>query len=277
MLLLAAMLVGIAWATVQNITTDESLPKPQAGGIVGTITPAERIQSLELINRATGETWEPDTFDEETGEFSFDELPGDATYDLEILTTDGAEFCGIDLSYVDSELMHLAQERRKAMDVELPTSEPFTMDDAELIAAAIAGDESFTDHSRYLYLEGQGDYATVLVELLRDTPFHDAADDVVIWRVELWYFQRINGAWGREQAFNRVVDRRRLTQEQWNALVVSYLPELSVTLDRDGESPEVRFELPETVDPETGRVGPQTDLAAPAGPIFSGIPSDRTD
>jgi hypothetical protein len=268
-------MTGVVWAAIEALTPDDALPQAESGDISGTITPADRVEAISMVNRDTGDTYGAATFDNDTGAFTFESLPGDANYDLKLLTTDAMHFEGIDLSFVDAPLIRMADARYDALNVTPPATEPVTHADVDLITRTIINDDSFVDHARCIYLRADtAGQVTALVELIRDTPFHADGDTDIIRRVELWYFEKIDGSWRRADDFNRMVDRRQLTQEEWKALEVSYLPAMSVTIDREGESEAMTIDLPATIAPQTGRVGESPTADDTTSPILIGVPAE---
>jgi len=257
-LLLSAVAVVIAQV---DISEDPPLPKPENGDVSGVVTPAEQVESLKLVSRATGEEYEAKSFDAETGKVVFEYLPGDAVYDVCIATTDGRAVEGIDLSFVDARLIRLAEQRRAELGVEATPRRNFTADDAEDIMRFVDDLEDFMDLRRVLYIAGWGGRATALVELMRIRDFH-ADDGEVIWRIELWYFVYHSNGWQRVANQNRVLRRVRTTPDEWAKIAVEYRPQLSVTIDEQGACEPVNFEIPSEIDPSRGRpagTNPQLD------------------
>ena len=116
------------------------------------------------------------------------------------------------------------------------------------------------DTNRLLYLHGDGETATALVELMRTKDFH-AGTGQLIWRVELWYFRKAGGGWERIPNVERVLRRKRCSPDDLKAVSVAYYPELSVYVDRQGKSDPVAFTLPAKEDPSRGRpAGSETKL-----------------
>ena len=120
------------------------------------------------------------------------------------------------------------------------------------------------DIRRTLYVQGHGDRATALVELLRTKEYHSAKPGELIWRVELWYFQYSHGSWERITETDRVLRRERLPFEKWKALDVEYYPALSAYVDAAGFAKAVDFTIPDKPDPSRGRPkNTQPELATP--------------
>ncbi|MCY2952297.1 MAG: hypothetical protein NTU53_10010 [Planctomycetota bacterium] len=60
-----------------------------------------------------------------------------------------------------------------------------------------------------LLLAGNHDRVVILAELIRDTDFHSAVGNEIIWRIELWYFKNQHGGWERVTQSNKVLRRER--------------------------------------------------------------------
>jgi len=260
---IAAMSMLLAAAVAQDtqpaaddaeiVVEDEPIvDPPQPGGASGTISPAALVQSITLIDRAADETHEPAEFDAATGAFAFDNLPGDAAYDLIIQTTDERTFEGVDLSFADSRLLRLAEARREELGVPAEEARPFSEADATSLTAFVGNMIGFMDVRRVLYIRGHGRRATMLLELLRTERFH-ADNGHVIWRVELWYFEHAGGTWQAVTGQARVVRRFRGTPDAWRRLAVEFRPDLSVVVDAEGQCEPVAFEIPEGISPSRGR------------------------
>ncbi len=253
-----AVAMFIFSTTAVELVDDPPLVEPRCEGVItGRLINAKVVQ-LHAVRRSTKEKYTSQSFDPQTGEFAFAPLPADATYDLVAVLEDGRIIEGIDLEFVDERLNALASLRREYLGMTPEPRQTFTTLDSNAIKAFIAQIEDFMDIRRALYIRGIGDKATVLVELLRVRSFYASESDEVIWRVELWYFQRRNGLWERVPNAQRVLERQRTTTDQWKKIHHEYYPELSVRLERNKESIYVEFTIPPTGDASRGRI-PGTD------------------
>jgi hypothetical protein len=247
-------------AKARSVDADEPVvEKARSAHLTGWITSPERVKSIEAVCRATGKAYEG-AVKEQPGRFLFPEVPGDAVYDIRIRTPDGLRFEGVDLSFIDADLLRLARLRRKELG--LPAEEPEELADADeaAILKYVAEQEDFLDTRRVLALRGDGRRATVLVELLRTRPFvlpsgKSPGRDVRIWRVDLWYFEKTGGGWRRLPETAQTVDRRVCTMEELKTTAVEYRPDWSVYVGRNGQIREVKLTVPEAVDDSLGRHG----------------------
>jgi hypothetical protein len=248
-----------------NLAEDPPLvPPPRKGSLSGAIRPPAQVARLQVVSRATKQTYSPAQFDKAAGKFLFQDLPGDATYDLVLTTADGRTIEGIDLDMPDARLARLAEVRRKDLGLPPPPAHAFSADDANEILQYVAKMEDFMDLRRTLYLRGSGARATALVELLRTKEYHSAKPGELIWRVELWYFQFSSGSWERIGETERVLRRERLPHEKWKDLHVEYYPQLSAHVDASGFAKAVDFAIPDKPDPSRGRPkNTQPELSTP--------------
>jgi len=266
------MVFGVQFALPELREDPPSAHRPSPGGITGKII-ASRGQTIALVQaicRENGKVYSPSTWDIESDRFAFDDLPGDANYDIRLVTASGRRMEGIDLSFVDARLLAMANQRRKDLALPIETHASFTRTDTQHITEYVRRMKGFADFRRIIYIHGHGRRATVLVELIRDRRFHSRKDGELIWRMELWYFERRRGGWTRLDNVERVIERRRLSAEDWRKLHIEYLPELTVHVDAAGASKPVHFRVPEKADPTRGRV-PASKLAPVTAPHILGL------
>jgi len=133
-------------------------------------------------------------YDKATGRFRIEGLPP-GIYDLRLVMTDG---------HVDGVDMRLTDD----------TKEPFTEDDERAIRDFIANyPDSFNDIHRPVLLRGNGRQAKVLVECIRARQFHSGNPGEIIWRVEVWRFEKHTGAWVRSRRGAETVARLRVVPD----------------------------------------------------------------
>jgi len=233
-----------------------SLPRPDVGRLVGRIIApkGQRIVAIKALCREEGKDYRPSSWDARSGRFVFEKLPGDACYDIQLVTDSGRRLEGINLDYVDARLLRIADKRREQLGLPPEAGHKFTQADARELAKYVEDMKDFMDVRRVLYIRGHGRRATLLVELVRTRRFHARSNAEVIWRIELWYFERGRAGWRRVGGVERVVERRRLSAEQWSKLHVEYFPELTARLDATGTAQPLQFRVPVKADPSRGRV-----------------------
>lgn len=232
----------------------------KTGKITGTIAPADKVAKIEAVARQKKRTYPVQAFDKKTGRFAFADLPGDATYDIRVVTTDGRTLEGIDLSFLDARLIRLAAARRKQLGLPPERKHPFTLRDVQELTKWVEDWEDFLEQRRILYIQGHGTRATLLVELMRTREFYSSAG-ALVWRVELWYMKNEFGGWDRIANSELVLHRRRIQPAEWRKINLQYYPELSVYLSPAGESKPLHYRLPAKSDLSRGRL-PNTNPVA---------------
>jgi hypothetical protein len=250
---LLPVVAGVCLAAAEVAEDAPPAGAPKTGEVAGTIAPAAKVAAVSAVSRVTGEVYPPADWDKPTGRFVFRRLGGDARYDIRIRTTDGRDIEGIDLDFVEGRLLRLAELRRRELGLPGEPNEPFTKSDADAILRYVDEMADFMNIRRVLYVAGQGGRATMLVELMRTEAFHAQAAEEVIWRVEMWYFERSAGGWERVANQERVLRRERLSLAAWREIDVAYYPELSAYISPEGKSQEIKFDIPDKPDPSRGR------------------------
>ena len=244
---LAACLGGV------KLTEDPPPVRPATSGDVsGAIKPASGVESLSAVSRVTGKTYPPAEFNKAAGTFLFKSLPGAATYDIVVKTADGRSIEGIDLDFVDQEMLQQAQERRKELKLPPERQKAFDAADVAELLKYVKDLQDFCDIRRAIYIAGHGRRATMLVELMAEH-FYDQKPGELIWRVELWYFEYQFGGWERVANQERVLQRQRMQKGAWQQIDVEYYPQLSVHVPRDGKAPGINFTIPDKPDISCGR------------------------
>lgn len=238
---------------VKLVEDDPPVARPVPGGITGKVDVPREIVELGAVSRVTGKSYEPVSCNARTGEFKFQDLPGDATYDLRIKLDGGRVVEGIDLEFVDARMLRLAALRRKQLGLPPERRHKFSMDDVAALEKYVRDMDDFMEGRRVLYIRGHGRRATMLVELMRTRDFH-AAKGNIIWRVELWYFVSQFGGWERQGNLERLLRRVKTTPPEWRKVHVEYYPRLSAYVGPKGKSAPVSFKLPAKADPSRGRV-----------------------
>ena len=270
---IAALTAALVAAADPEVREDPPVARaPSSGRVRGVLKPASRVEKLSAVCRATGETYRPTEFDRETGSFVFTGLPGDAAYDVRILTRDDRRIEGVDLSWHEARMLRLAELRRKQLGLpaERGAGRDFTRDDADELLQYVRDLRDFANVRRALYLRGDGLRATMLVEVMRTTPFHAQRGDEIIWRTELWYFRYRYGGWERVPNVERVLERERISVRQWREITLLYDPALTAYVNEDGHADRLKYRIPGKADPRRGRIAgtkPEQDTR----PIIFGL------
>ncbi|MGB2820436.1 MAG: hypothetical protein WBF17_05610 [Phycisphaerae bacterium] len=268
--MLPLMLVGSAGPARVELKDDPPpVAAPKSGDISGTIQPAGKVARIEAVSRSTLKTYAPESFEKTTGRFRFAGLPGDADYDVRVVTTEGRTIEGIDLAWIEARMVRLAARRRKDLHLPPERKHAFSMDDVNELMKWVEDWKDFMELKRVLYVQGHGQRATMLVELMRTREFHASAG-AVVWRMELWYMKNEFGGWDRLANAERVLHRRRITPGEWRKIDLQYFPGLSAHIDADGKSEPLHYKLPEKGDLSRGRLA-NTDPNAKTMPHVRGL------
>ncbi len=263
-------LIGVSVSAVKIREDPPVASRPASGDVTGRITPSAKVAEIYAVSRATSKRYKPSRFDKKSGKFRFKNLPGDATYDVGIITADGRRIEGIDLSRHEARMLRLAAIRRKQLKLPAERKRKFTNEDADALLKYVKDLKDFCDVRRVLYIKGDGLRATMLVEVMRVKPFHAQRGDEVVWRMELWYFRYRYGGWERLGNVERVLQRRRIQAAEWKAITLVYYPGLSAYVDEKGKSRPVKFAIPERLDGTRGRLA-GTNPVQETKPVIIGL------
>jgi hypothetical protein len=211
-----------------------SLKAPAAdaagGSITGVIDPsAGEPKSVAAINRADGKRL-PGKLDAATGRFEVPGLALDIAYDLVIDFAD-ARLEGINLNVPRSDYVE---------------EQPLAEEDIATIRDKAKRMNKFEDVVEIMTIQGNIQHAAVLLNKLRTRPFFGSQPGEVIWRAELWHFDRPEETWVKVQEELAVVlYRQRIQSSEYEAK--------SHTFDQSLGGVELTSEQA-TVD--LGRIGP---------------------
>ncbi|MBT3201936.1 MAG: rhodanese-like domain-containing protein [Phycisphaerales bacterium] len=275
--MLIVLTAGACCGAVKLVDDQPTVKPPKSGTIAGTISSKTEILSLHAVSRVTKKKYQPESFSKTRGKlkkFKFANLPGDADYDICLRLADGREIEGIDLSFVDSRLLKLADERRKQLGMPPERQKKFAQADADALVGYVRAMRDFMEDRRVICIKGHGRRATMLVELLRLRSFVAASGAArpgkIIWRVELWYFHEQRGGWRRVPNQERLLRHMEDTPKIWSKTHIEYYPKLSVHIDASGKAGDLNFTVPEKSDPTRGR-GAGTDPKMKTKPRILGL------
>lgn len=183
----------------------------QEGTILAVVTPADQVRSVCAVDRQGGQRF-AGSVDPASGRLIIGGLPVDAAYD-----------CVID--YLDA-TSGLAS-RLEGVSMKVPRSDyieeqPLSAEDVATIQGKIRKMNQFEDVVEILAIDGNIQHAAVVVNKLRTRPFYASKPGEVIWRLELWHYERPEDTWlkvqdemflvlYRERIQRRVYDEKSLT------------------------------------------------------------------
>jgi hypothetical protein len=202
------------------------------GEISGRVTGAY-VKAATAIRRDTRRRY-PGTVDRQANEFAIEGLPLDAAYDVILDFDGGPRLEGIDLTV-------------PASDYE--EEQPLTDEDIETITQKVRGLNKFEDVVDILAIRGNIQHAAVLLNKLRTRPFYNSKPGEVVWRAELWHFERPDETWVKvQEELFVVLYRERLPEKSYRAKSVTFDDRLG-GLRPTGEMP--RIDLGSIEPPET--------------------------
>ena len=191
----------------------------QTGVISGNASPADEVTAVTAIDRTSGKRFVGKV--DRDGHFQIEQLPLNATYDC-IVDYGGARLEGINLRVPPSDNEE---------------EQPLTDDDRAIIKQEIAALNKFEDIVEVLAIEGNIQHAAVLVHKLRTKPFVNSKPGEVVWRAELWHFERPDETWLKVQDELFVtLYRERLQRAEFEKKLVAFTAALG-GISLSAESP----------------------------------------
>jgi hypothetical protein len=169
----------------------------ETGTITGTVDKADQVTAVIAIDRDNDNKKFPGKVDAKTGRFTLEGLPLDAVYDV-ILDHGGARLEGVNLK-----VPHSDYEKEQ----------PLSKDDIEEIKKVARLLNQFEDTIDIMTVTGNIQHAAVLLNKRRTKPFYGAQPGEMIWRLELWHFEKPDETWIKDQEELGVVFYRERIQK----------------------------------------------------------------
>jgi hypothetical protein len=183
----------------------------RAGSITGAVDRADAVAAVQAINRETRKVF-PGRCDAATGRFAVDSLPLGAEYDLAIDYA-GARLEGVNLAVPPAE--------------EAEDRQPMTEDDRKVVTAKVCGMNTFEDVVEILAMTGTVRQAAILLNKQRTKPFYGSKPGEMIWRAEIWHFEKPEETWAKRQDEQFVLlYRERLPRAEYARKTVTFDPAL---------------------------------------------------
>jgi hypothetical protein len=183
----------------------------EMGTITGSVDEPARVAAVAAVDRGTDRRF-PGQVDPASGRFTIGGLPRGARYDCQIDTTGGARLEGIELGVPPSDFVE---------EQPLPDEEIATLREQ---ARAL---NQFEDVVTVLAVTGNVQHAAVLLNKLRTRPFVNAKPGEVVWRAELWHFERPDETWVKvqDESFG-VLYRERIPKTEYDRKSITFDPAL---------------------------------------------------
>jgi len=207
---------------------------PQTGIISGTLQNAQAVESVVALNRGTRRSF-TGAVDRDSGKFTIADLPLGARYDL-IFTFPHARVEGINLSVPRSDYEE---------------EQPLSPEDIQTIRAKVRRMNKFEDVVEIKTIQGNIQHAAILINKLRTRPFFGSKPGEVIWRAELWHFERPEDTWLKVQdELFIVLHRERINKTEYDKKSLTFDPALGgIPLSKQ----QPRFDLKTVQPPLAGR------------------------
>lgn len=199
------VLLIAAWLVVSPARAAEK------GSISGTVDRPELVTAVFAKDRTSDEKDKvyPGKVDPKTGRFKIDGLPLEASYDC-LIDFAGTRLEGINLKVPASDF-----EEEQAL----------TKEDIEVLKKTSLAQNKFEDKIEFLSITGNVQHAAVLLNKLRTKPFYESKPGEVIWRLELWHFEKPDETWVKDQDELFIVFyRERLQQADFDKKALTLDP-----------------------------------------------------
>ncbi len=127
-----------------------------------------------------------------TGAFRIPGIPPGHSYDLIVFAGSG-RWEGVDMRYYRP----------------VQPGPPMTRSDLKQIVTFIEKIPRFTNYNRPLWIAGDHNHATLVVEQIRSHRFYSGHRGSIIFRVAVWYFERYYAGWQKVSNLGKVMTRWR--------------------------------------------------------------------
>lgn len=178
-----------------------------AGSITGAIPPGKTLSKATAVNRQSEKQY-PGTVIGATGKFVIDDLPP-GTYDC---------------------LLDFGDARLEGLNFQVPPSDyeeeqPLSDEDRAVIKAKVLSMNKFEDQIEVMAIQGNIQHAVILLNKLRTKEFYAAKPGEIIWRAELWHFERPEETWLKVQdEMFIVLYRQRIQRSEYDRKSVTFDP-----------------------------------------------------
>jgi hypothetical protein len=181
------------------------------GTITGTFDKPASVTKLTAYDRAADKHY-PGEVDAKTGRFAIKDLPLEATYDL-VVDAGDATLEGVNLNVPHSDF-----------EVE----QPMTREDVKAVTEAVKSLNQFENNVDVMKVVGNVQHAAVLLNKTRTTPFVNQVPGEIIWRVEVWQFEKPDETWIKDQGGDlfTVLHRERIQKAEFDKKSLTLDPAL---------------------------------------------------
>lgn len=183
-----------------------------SGSITGTLTDGRGVTGVTAVDRSEDKDRHfKGTVDPKSGKFTIAGLPLGATYDL-VIDVGAARLEGVNLKVPPSDY-----------EEEMP----LTKADVAAIHKICQALNKFENEIDVLTVAGNCQHAAAVLNKRRTTPFYDSKPGEVIWRLELWHFDKPEDDWIKSQEYLGIIHyRERLQKSAYDAKSLTLDPAL---------------------------------------------------
>ena len=152
--------------------------------IVGQVQPANGLTAVAAVDRQSKKRLTGKIVDAAKGRFAVAGLTLDRTYDLQLDFGLQRRLEGINLTVPRSDYVE---------------EQPLAAEDLKVIRKKVLRLNKFEDEVEIMTIQGNIQHAAILINKLRTRPFFGSKPGEVIWRAELWHFERPEETWLKSQ------------------------------------------------------------------------------
>jgi hypothetical protein len=170
----------------------------EKGSITGTIVNPKGVTAVSAIDRGEeADKTHRGKVDPKTGKFTIADLPLGRTYDV---------------------VIDMGAVRLEGVNLKVPPSDfeeemPLTKDDVTAIKKICKDLNKFENEIEVMVVQGNCQHAAVILNKKRTTPFYESKPGEMIWRLELWRFEKPEDNWLKSQEELAVVHYRERLQK----------------------------------------------------------------
>jgi hypothetical protein len=184
----------------------------EKGAITGTVVTPKGVTAVTAIDRGDEQdkTYKG-TIDAKTGKFTIADLPVGRTYDV---------------------LIDAGAVRLQGVNLKVPASDfeeemPLTKADITAIKKICKNLNKFENEVEVMVVRGNCQHAAAILNKKRTTPFYESKPGEMIWRLEVWRFEKPEDDWLKSQEeLGVVLYRERLQKSAFEKKAVTLDPSL---------------------------------------------------